>query len=266
MIGFQPELHGDIPQPDEGLDTKNLEKKELFDMLAAVWFLPPYSSKGVTRDFLIRTNRNAVFRVNTNELKRFEIDLSREAQKKIGTINNALLVRKLNMLLVAQGREELGFTEFEIPEGAWLHRVAGYIDQTNLLEIFERPAKPEPPLTTQSHSCSKIYYGRVNASNYLFRTPQVRANKKLWENFKTISDTYRTLLSYKINIDVLQREMEETRNKIILYESNLSEQVTKCAFTYTALENPNIRPEVILGGAENFTGEMRELLNANIKL
>ena len=201
-----------------------------------------------------------------NEFKRFEVDVSRECQKKIGTINNALLVRKLNVLLVAQGREELGFSEYEIPESAWLHRVARYIDQTNLLEVFERPVRPEPPLSTQSNACSRIYYGRVNASNYLFRTPQVRQNKKLWENFKVISDTYRTLLSYKINIDVLQREMEETRAKIILYESSLSEQVTKCAFTYTALENPNIRPEVILGGAENFTGEMRELLNGNIQL
>jgi hypothetical protein len=266
MIGFQPELHGDIPQPDEGLDTKNLEKKELFDMIAAVWCVPPYSSKGVTRDYLLRVNRNAVFRVNTNELRRFEIDLPRECQKKIGTINNALLVRKLNVLLVAQAREELGFTEYEIPESAWLHRIARYIDQTNLLEVFERPVRPEPPLSTQSSACSKIYYGRVNASSYLFRTLQVRQNKKLWENFKAISDTYRTLLSYKINVDVLQREMEETRAKVIMFESSLSEQLTKSAFTYTALENPNIRPEVILGGAENFTGEMRELLNGNIKL
>ena len=81
-----------------------------------------------------------------------------------------------------------------------------------------------------------------------------------------ISDTYRTLLSYKINIDVLQKDLEETRAKIIMYESNLSEQVTKCAFTYTALENPNIRPEIILAGADAFTGEMREVLTANIHL
>ena len=81
-----------------------------------------------------------------------------------------------------------------------------------------------------------------------------------------ISDTYRTLLSYKINIDILMRELEETRAKVILYESTLSEQVTKCAFTYTALENPKIRPEVILSGAEGFTGEMRTILNGNIQL
>jgi hypothetical protein len=235
-------------------------------MVSAVWLLPPYSSKGVTRDYLLKVNRNTVFRVNTNELRRFEVDLSKEAQKKIGTINNALLVRKLNVLLAAQGGEGLGFTEFEIPESAWLHRVARYIDQTNLLEVFERPVRPEPPLTRESHSCSRIYYGRVNASSYLFRTPQVRQCKKLWENFKAISDTFRTLLSYRINIDVLQRDLEETRQRIALYESNLSEQVTKTAFTYTALENPNIRPEVILGGADAFTGEMRELLNGNIQL
>ena len=235
-------------------------------MLSAVWHLPPYSSKGVTRDYLLRVNRDQVFRVNANELKRFEVELSKESQKNIGTINNALLVRKLNILLVAKGRRELGFTEYEIPESNWLHKVARYIDQTNLLEIFERPARQEPPLTTESNVCSKIYYGRVNASNYLFRTPQVRQCKKLWENFKMISDIFRTLLSYRINLDVLQRELEETRAKTILYEGNLTEQITKCAFTYTALENPIIRPETILGGAEAFTGEMREMLNGNIQL
>jgi hypothetical protein len=150
MIGFQPELHGDMPQPDEGLDTRSLEKKELFDMVSAVWLVPPYSSKGVTRDYLLRVHRNTVFRVNTNEIRRFEVDLTKEAQKKIGTINNALLVRKLNILLTDQGREVLGFTEFEIPESSWLHRVARYIDQTNLLEILERPVRPEAQLTTQS--------------------------------------------------------------------------------------------------------------------
>ncbi len=235
-------------------------------MVAAVWCLPPYSSRGVTREYLLKVNRGSVFRVNTNELRRFEVELSREAQKKIGTINNALLVRKLNILLVAQGRSQLGFSEFEIPESAWLHRVARFIDQTNLLEIFERGPRIEPPLTNQSNICSRIYYGRINASNFLFRTQQMKQNKKLYDSFKTISDTYRTLLSYKINIDVLQKEIEDTNLKVLLYETSLSEQVTKAAFTYTAMENPNIRPELILGGPDNFTGEMREVLNGNIQL
>jgi hypothetical protein len=266
MIGFQPELQGDQPQPDEGLDTKNLEKRELFDMVTSVWCLPPYASKGVTRDYLLKVHRGSVFRVNTNELKRFEADLSKEAQKKIGTINNALLVRKLNILLNEQRKPVLGFTEYEIPESAWLHRVARFIDQTSLLEVFERPVRPEPQLNGQSNACSKIYFGRVHASSYLFRTPQVRQNKKLWESFKMISDTYRSVLSYRINLDILQRELDDTMNKIAQYENHLSDQITKSAFTYTALENPNIRQEVILGGPENFTGEMRELLNGNIKL
>ena len=93
MIGFQPELQEDIAQVDEGLDTKNLLKKELYDMVSAVWHLPPYSSKGVTRDYLLRVNGDQVFRVNSNELKRFEVELSKDQQKKNGTVNNALLVK-----------------------------------------------------------------------------------------------------------------------------------------------------------------------------
>ena len=113
-------------------------------MVSAVWHLPPDSSKGVTRDYLLRVSRDQVFRVNSSELKRVEVELSKDQQKKISTINNALLVKKLNILLAAQGRRELGFTEYEIPESTWLHKVARYIDQTNLLKIFERPVRAEP--------------------------------------------------------------------------------------------------------------------------
>ena len=121
-------------------------------------------------------------------------------------------------------------------------------------------------LSNHSKACSRIYYGRMHASTYLFRSQKVRENKKLWENFKLISDTYRTLLSYKINIDVLTRELEETNKKVMQYQIALDDQVTKTAFTYTSLENPQIRPESILAGSEHFTADMRETLNNNIRL
>lgn len=266
MIGFQPELLGDLPQPDEPLETRNLEKRELFDMVAAIWFVPPYLSKGVTRDYLISVHRGQVFRVNANELKRFEVELTRETQKKVGTINNALLVKKLNILLTEKGEPNLGFNEFEIPESSWLYRVARFIDQTNLLEIFERAVRPEPPLSNHSRTCSRIYYGRMHASTYLFRSQRVREHKKLWDNFKVISDTYRTLTSYRINLEVLAHEVEETTKKVAQYQVLLDDLVTKSAFTYTSLENPQIRPESILAGAETFTAEMRDLLNNNMRL
>ena len=157
MIGFQPELHGDIPQPDEGLDTKNLEKKELFDMVTAVWFLPPYSSKGITRDYLLKVNRNAVFRVNTNELKRFEVDLSKECQKKIGTINNALLVRKLNMLASVHKRGkswDSQSTRYQSRDGCTEWR--GTLIKPTSWKIFERPVRPEASsFGTQSNACAR---------------------------------------------------------------------------------------------------------------
>jgi len=266
MIGFQPELLGDLPQPDESLETRNLEKKELYDMVSSIWCVPPYSSKGVTRVYLLAVHNSRVFRVNANELKRFEVDITKDTQKKIGTINNALLVKKLNILLAERNQPGLGFDEFEIPESTWLYRVARYIDQTNLLEIFERPVRPEPPLSNHSKACSRIYYGRVHASTHLFRNQRVRENKKLWENFKLVSDTYRTLLSYKINVEVLQHEIDEANRKVLQYQVALDDLVTKSAFTYTSIEHPNIRPEFIIAGGEQFTPEMKELLNGSVKL
>lgn len=160
----------------------------------------------------------------------------------------------------------MGFTEFEIPESNWLFKMAKYIDQTNLLEVFERPVRAEPQITATSRPSSRVYHGRTHASTHLFRTAQIRQNKKLHENFKLISDTFRTLMSYKISLEVLEREVQDTRARIVVVESNLGDFVTKAAFTYTAVENPNIRPETILGGPEGLTPQMREVINGNIKL
>lgn len=42
MIGFQEDLHGDIPCSQEGAETRSLEKNELYQILAAQYFLPTY--------------------------------------------------------------------------------------------------------------------------------------------------------------------------------------------------------------------------------
>jgi hypothetical protein len=94
----------------------------------------------------------------------------------------------------------------------------------------------------------------------------VRENKKLWENLKLVSDTYRTLLSYKINIEVLSKELEDTRNKVLVYTTTLEELVTKSAVTVASIEDTTIRPELLIAGPEQFTGQMRDVLNQNAKL
>lgn len=92
--------------------------------------------------------------------------------KKVGIMNNALLVRKLNALLKMKGEKELGYNEYEIPEQNWLYKIARYADQTNLLEFFESPVVPEPALTPHFLDISHIYHGRTFAVQWLFRIEQ----------------------------------------------------------------------------------------------
>ena len=116
MIGFQPELQPDALQQDEGMETKHLDKKQLYDSLSHIYFLPPYMSKGVTREYLLGIHKEKYYRVRIMEYKHFEVDLAPEMTRRIGVVNNAILVRKLNILLHATDRKPLGFEEWDPPE------------------------------------------------------------------------------------------------------------------------------------------------------
>ena len=44
MLDFQPELTGANGGLDEELETANLQKNELYDLVANVYLIPPYCS------------------------------------------------------------------------------------------------------------------------------------------------------------------------------------------------------------------------------
>ena len=266
MIGFDPELHDNQPLPEEGADTRNLSKSALYDRVAEVYCVPPYSSRGVTREWLLGVLNHTFFRVENEVIRIFEFGLTRAQQKKVGITNNALLVKKLNRLLESQNNRWLGFTEHDVPEQNWLYRITRFVDQNNLLEFFQMPCTQPPPLEQNSPPIIKMHYGRKYACQWLFRLQQVRGNKKLWDALRMLSETYRQLASYTINQELLERELQDTRNKIVALTSTLTDQVNKAAFTYTTLENPNIRPELIIMGGDGLTADMRNQLNTNVKL
>lgn len=116
MIGFQDELNPEKGQITEDLETRNLEKKELYDLLAHKYYLPPYHSRGVTREYLLKVYRGQCYRVPLMELKHFEVELTTKMTKRVGVQNNGLLVRKLNILLESKNLHSLGFDEFDPPE------------------------------------------------------------------------------------------------------------------------------------------------------
>jgi len=266
MIGFQRGLMAQDKTSDEGPDTAALKKQELYDAVAETWFIPPSDSKGVTREYLLQVRRDQVYRVSTMQIKQFEVELTAEMQRRASNINNSVLIKKLNYLLSTTGRKQLGFTEFDVPDQAWLYRIARYIDASSITEFFERPAKPEPALTTASSVLSKIYHGRMSASIWLFRNSAVKQNRKLWEALKLISETYRASINNQMSLHILEHEITQIREKQVSLQTSLDDMVSKASLTYTAIEEPGLRPEDVLAGGNSVSPALREILIRNARL
>jgi hypothetical protein len=267
MIGFGDQYKlFKVDRENEGLDTKNLSKNELYEIIAEEYLLPPVSSKSVTREYLLKVRNGEVFRITHNDYKNFEFTLNKSHSRKIGIINNALLVKKLNDLLEDREEPELGFTEYDLPEQNWLYKIARYIDKTNLLEFFESAPQAEPPLTDSSPLVSRIYYGRLYAGQWLFRLDKIKKNKKLYDSFQALSEKHKYLNSYKINCNVLQEELKDLNKKIVQLDTEMNDMAGKIAFTYTSLEDPRITPELVIAGGDKLTAEMRQCIMQNTQM
>ena len=53
----------------EGLDTSNLSKNELYDLVSSVYLLPPSTSKGLTRNTILQTHRGDIYRLEARTYK-----------------------------------------------------------------------------------------------------------------------------------------------------------------------------------------------------
>lgn len=240
-------------EPEE---IRKMEKRALYEMLALRYLLPPYNSRGITRNYLAKVYTDEVFRVTLSEIRHFEVDLTPQMNKKIGVINNGLLVRKLNGLLRSKKVAELGMDDHDPPDQvpfahqAWLQRVARFIDPTNLTEFFESAIDEEPPLNGSSSDVSHIYYGRKQAARYFFRIKAAKANRKLWLGLHEIADTYRHHKSQEFMVEVLTKCLNEAKEKAEISKASLRNLVSSCGYLYTSLEFPHLTPEVLMGKAD----------------
>jgi hypothetical protein len=266
MIGFGENLRTDQPQSDEGADTKNLEKKELYEMVHKNWFIPPYASRGVTRDYLLKVHNNLVFRTTHGEIKHFEVDLTPEHQRKVQGMGHPVLLRKLNILLYLTGRKQLGFTEHDLPDQGWLHRMARMIDPTSLTEFFDTPVHSEPNPNTDSLNISLIYHGRLAAARWFMRHPTIKSNRRFWESLHTIGTLFRAYLNKGLAIETLERELAAQQREKADMANSLDDLISKAALTYSAILNPGLKPDAVIAGSDDITGDMRTELLRNSKL
>lgn len=266
MIGFRSQLHSEKAKPDEGPETRHLEKKELYECLAHINYLVPYNSKGLTREYLVGVFKEKFLRVPLIELKQFEVSLTPKMTRRVGMVNNSLLVRKLQKLLAEKNLPELGFSEVDPPDQTWLYRVLRFLDPTNLTEFFEEPVRQEPNITSASSKISRVHIGRFKASAYFFRIKSAQSNKQLWEDLRVISDTYRNYQSQSVTLELLRRELRQLEQKKDSLAHQLDDLISKCAFTYTSLENPKIKADMIINSSEAITKEIRDKIALNSQM
>jgi len=112
----------------------------------------------------------------------------------------------------------------------------------------------------------QVHWGRIKAAKYFFRIEQARKDRKLWESFKAISQAYKSLLCQQLIVDKLKQDLEAATLKSADLSRSIEDQISKCAFTYTSLEDPRIRPELIINGSDNLTKEVRDQILLNCQL
>lgn len=272
MIGFEDEPASERGNQNEDPETRNLDKRELYLMVQHRFYLPPMNSKGCNREYILKVRKGQVFSVATIDLKRFEVELTDSMLKRIGQISNALLIKKLNVLLTSRNEKPLGFDDYDSPDEVssvqktWLYRVARYIDKGNLLEFFEAPVRAEEYQAAIKTKIGRVYYGRLKASKFFFRHAEIKNDKTFWSNLREISKKYKVYLAQKLAADKVAAELEKAKAKAHTLEIEMEDLINRASLTYTKVEKPNFRPDLYLTNPTAVPKELCDLVNLNGKL
>ncbi len=273
MIGFHEQPTTDRGHPNEDPETRDLDKRRLYNMVAVRRFLPPLTTKGVTREYLVKVYRDEVYTIPLYELKHFEVELTLQMNKRVGIPNNSLLVRKIDALLRSRDQPLLGFDLYEPPDEVdmvnknWLYRVARYVDPHNMLQFFESPVTQGDPTQAGNNPVHRTHFGRLKASKYFHRLPEAKRDRKLWDQLHAINSTYKGYLCQTLMIERLNYDLEIANRKKGELERQMDNMITQAGCTYTTIESPGLRAlNIINGGEHSVTQEIRNLIMLNCRL
>ena len=272
MIGFHEQPTAERGHPNEDAATRDLDKKKVYNMLALRNFLPPFTTKGITRDWLVRVHRGEVYTIPLYELKHFEVELTLQMNRRVGIPNNSLLVRKIDDLLRSRGDPGLGFDIYEPPDEVneyyqnWLYRVARFVDPHNMLQFFECPVTQGDPLHAGNNPIHRTHFGRLKASKYFHRLPEAKRDRKLWEQLHAINSAYKGYLCQKLMIEKLNHDIEAATQKRRDLERQMDNLISQAGCTYTTIEQPGLRADSIIHNDQSISQDVRNLIVLNCRL
>lgn len=148
----------------------------------------------------------------------------------------------------------------------WLYRVARFVDPKNILQFFETAVEPTEQNNAETNTVYRTHFGRLKAAKYLHRHPEAKRDRKLWDQLHAISGTYKAYLCQTLIIEKLQIEMEAAARKKTEVDRMLNNLISQAACTYTTIEMPGVRADMIINGDQSVNGEVRNKITLNSRL
>lgn len=191
--------------PNEPVEIRGLNKKELHEFMHETWHLPPHNARGVTRAYLVQVYTNQVFRVNDVELKRFLADLTKKMVKKVPLINSTDVKAKVEMILRELGLPPLGYPANIIPDETWLLNVARYVDRSNIAAIFKKDIPDSEPLDIPT---TRMKVAKVNCEHYLLRGDGLINHPEVFHSVQNIFLSHKRLNNKNSELQALQARLQ----------------------------------------------------------
>ena len=262
MLDYELDLLDDQPLSDEGPDTKDIKKKKFYQIISSKWMIPPITSRGVDRKYLLKVHRNEVYRIDAEQYRIFNFNITSEQVKKTTVMSSALLVKKLDNYLALVSSKPLGFSVSDPPDQTWLYKVVRFVDRFNFIEAYKTYI--DVPLTyeQENHNIVLLHHSRLLAFKEMFSDNQMKKNKKVREAMVAARDAYRTARCHETTMIALQRELEKANEKNITLKQNMNESMSKATLSLMCVKYPNMPIETLLKATKENPTMMREMEEA----
>ena len=235
------------------LPHTSLNKKKLYADLSDQYFLPPFSSKGVSIPYLLDVQNDTVFRITHQDIKRFMFDVMPSQLKRALYTNKSEAYQKINQILIENKRKPLGFKEGVIPDGDWLYQVARIVDPCNTSGLFNESLKS--PEECQDIS-SQVLVAKKRAEKKILLDENLMGKREVYESVKEICEVQKRLVSHQLKLDQMFVSGRKLAEKVEAEKVELKEKVRNAAIEVRLAKRKNWNEEVMI---EEESEEMREL-------
>lgn len=216
----------------EPAEIRDLSNKQLYDLLATEYYLPPFNSRGVNRRYLVGVYLGHHFRVPAPTIHHFEADLTANQKVKAPVLFCSQVMAKTNSLLAETGQRSLGFDPGMVPEEKWLVDIVRYVDRGNLLGVFLEAIPGAPQLGCLSE---RMITAKANAERYLLLEPRLLENAALYKQIVALHDHSKRLDGHRKELLALVEKGRNLERMVAEADADVKDRLCKislCVFNH----------------------------------